>query len=379
MAPDSLIETGVDRLVKLVQENGRISVPDASKQLGISSTVVEEWADFLEQEGIISIEHTFTKPYLIPRKVTKKEAETKAKEFSGKKDVFIRKAESTVGWLGKESDKLKGIKSDFDRITHGLGFDLGKVKGELDELHKYEQMKIELDKKVQEQKKSAQAKLGELSRTISNEHKKYQTLLNEIKQEEYTLQSEKKEASSLEEAELLLKKKIEGIKSTVNELDRKVSLGEAKIKASDAHVEKLKNLAEDIKSRADREKSLIEPLIEKSRMHEKKIMELQKSIIDKIMEKEKKMENAKKASQQFRKIFDKKIKVIGFIDKLNKDRDALEKDLMDLLKKAKSFKLTSKSADLTKEMQEMEKKFSEVDSKKKDFEKEYRQLGESLK
>src|SRR3989338_2122020 len=152
----SIIETGVDKLVNLIKERGKISIPDAAKQLGTSTQVVGEWADFLEEEGIISIQHTLTKPYLVERKLTKKEVESKAKEFEGKKDVFVRKAEVTVNFLEKEAGKLN------------------EVKKELDELHKYEQLKISFDKKVQEQKESAKSKIGELSERILKEHRKYQ-------------------------------------------------------------------------------------------------------------------------------------------------------------------------------------------------------------
>ena len=108
----SIIETGVDRLVRLVKERGKIAMQDAAKQLGLSKTVIEEWADFLEEEGIISLEHSLTKSYLIERKLTKKEVEVKAKEFSGKKDVFVRKAEVTTSFLEKEADKFKDVKND---------------------------------------------------------------------------------------------------------------------------------------------------------------------------------------------------------------------------------------------------------------------------
>src|SRR3989338_7836244 len=111
---DSIIETGVDKLVNLINEKGRISSFDAAKDLGVSNTVVMEWADFLEEEGIISIEYKFTKPFLIPRKLGKKEVQEKAKEFSGKKDVFVRKAEVSLSFLEKESGKLKTLKDEFD-------------------------------------------------------------------------------------------------------------------------------------------------------------------------------------------------------------------------------------------------------------------------
>ena len=46
MEQSSIIQTGVDRLVQLVKQSKRISVPDAAKTLNVSKVVVEEWADF---------------------------------------------------------------------------------------------------------------------------------------------------------------------------------------------------------------------------------------------------------------------------------------------------------------------------------------------
>ena len=77
----SLIETGVDKLVNLVKERGRIALADAAKELGVSATVIQEWVDFLEEEGIISVEYKMTKPYLVERKLTKKEVEVNAPIF----------------------------------------------------------------------------------------------------------------------------------------------------------------------------------------------------------------------------------------------------------------------------------------------------------
>ena len=64
-----MIETGVDKLVKLVKQSGKISVAEAAKILGLSNTIITEWADFLEEEGIISIEYNLTQPFLVERKL----------------------------------------------------------------------------------------------------------------------------------------------------------------------------------------------------------------------------------------------------------------------------------------------------------------------
>lgn len=375
----SIIETGVDRLVKLVKVSGKISLPDAAKQLGVSPTVIEEWADFLEEEGIISIEHSLTKTYLVQRKLTKKEVEGKAKEFKGKKDIFIRKAEGASNFLEKEASKLKDVKAEFDILKDELGFDLSTVGKELNELHRYEQLKINLDKQVHQQKKIATEKLNELSNSILKEHNKYEQLLMDLKNEESQLKKERIEAISIEESEKILKKKLSGIKSLITKLEQRIGLEEETITNSQTHINKLYNLSNQIREKTIKEKNLIEPLVEKSKAHEKRILAIQDKILLKISEKEQKLQKAKKVSFKFKKFFDKKMQVITLIDKLNQDKDILEKDLIELIKKAKSFQLTSKSKDLGKEILDIENKFKKVDHKKKDFEQKFKKLSKALK
>ena len=44
------IQTGVDKLVEVIGTSKRISLDDATKKLGVSTQVVQEWAEFLERE-----------------------------------------------------------------------------------------------------------------------------------------------------------------------------------------------------------------------------------------------------------------------------------------------------------------------------------------
>ena len=59
------IETGVDRLVNLVNTEKKISIDDAAKKLNVSKVVVQEWAEFLEEENILGIDYKFSKTFLL--------------------------------------------------------------------------------------------------------------------------------------------------------------------------------------------------------------------------------------------------------------------------------------------------------------------------
>ena len=141
----SIIETGVDKLVKLVKAKGRLSMEDAAVELGVSLTVIEEWADFLEEEGFIQIEYKFTKPFLVDRKLSKSEISKKEKEFSGQKEVFIRKAEGTLTFLEKEAQNMKEVKAEFDKMKKEFVLGMKGIKEDIAELERYHQLKTSLN------------------------------------------------------------------------------------------------------------------------------------------------------------------------------------------------------------------------------------------
>jgi len=47
--------TGVDKLVNIIKDKKKISIDKAAKLTGVNPARISEWADFLEEEGIIDI------------------------------------------------------------------------------------------------------------------------------------------------------------------------------------------------------------------------------------------------------------------------------------------------------------------------------------
>ena len=370
----SVIETGVDKLVNLVKQRGKIALADAARELGISTTVIQEWVDFLEEEGIISVEYKLTKPFLVERKLTKKEVDDKARDFSNKKDIFVRKAEVSLSFLQKQEEELKKVKNEFDKMKSELGLELDTVRNELKELEKYQHVKQEMQKQIEEQKNDAKMKIEDLIRQVTLEQKKYQELVSDVKRERQELSREKSEAKSIEDSEKVLNKKLVDLKNMIGMIEKRVSDEDSAIKNSESHIDRLSNLIEEIKSHVENEKSSIEPLIEKSKEQERKMLQLQDDIIRKIAESKKNVSNVQDVTTKVNNFLNKKLAVINLVDKVNRDRDDLEKTLMELIKKAKAFQLTSKGGDVGKEMIELEKKFGEVDKKKTTFEDELKKL-----
>ncbi len=375
----SVIETGVDKLVALINGRERISTGDAAKELGVSTTVIMEWAEFLEEEGIISVEYKLTKTFLVARKIAKKEVHKKAKEYSGKKDVFVRKAEVSLGFLEKEADKLSGIKEEFDKIKKDLGFDISNVKDELEQLEKYESLKIDLDKQIEQQKATSMSKIQDMSTQIARERKKYSEILVQVKKEEDDLKKDQSSVKTLRDTEKHIEERLDVLRKTIDQIESRVKKEEDNVSVHEKNIDRLSKLAETIKESVEKELKAIEPLIELSMQQEKRIKELQAKVIDKLSEKEKKVKGVQAASKRIKDLFKEKMGVISLIEKINQDRNDLKNELTGLIKKAKSFQISAKSADVADEIEDLQKKFDQVDKKKGVFEGELKKLGAFFK
>jgi len=60
-----LISTDVDKIISALREKKRAQLGDLAEELGMQKSQVKKWADVLETQGMIKIEHKLTREYLI--------------------------------------------------------------------------------------------------------------------------------------------------------------------------------------------------------------------------------------------------------------------------------------------------------------------------
>ncbi len=87
----SEVKTGVDDLMRVVQAEKKISVPNIAKRLNLSEKVVQSWVDFLVEEHLLGIEYKFTTPYVfsLQKQRPRRAVDEEAYVLSDFKDVFI--------------------------------------------------------------------------------------------------------------------------------------------------------------------------------------------------------------------------------------------------------------------------------------------------
>jgi len=383
MTNTPLLETGVDKLVSLIKEKKRISVPQAAKSLGVSQVVVEEWADFLEEDDIISMDYKFATPWLIDKKLKKEEITKKVKEFHGKKDIIVRRSESLLSSVNKEGEDITKVRDEFKKVREEIHSEAGSVQNELRELEKYEELKKNVDNQIKTQDRVFADKIKQMDGQIIRAQKKYSELLKEIGAEEKIIKTEKLKTDSIKKIENNLKNKIKNVENTIGKIKQKIKAEDIYIENVEGHIKKLKSLADDTKEIINLQKKKIMPMAKESKEYEKKIMQSQKEILKKVFENgkiiKKDINESKRLSEKFKKFFEKRMETTNLIEKINDDRNSLKKELNEFITRANAFSISSHSADIQKQINIMEKKFKEIDSKKNIFEKEISKLCSLIK
>lgn len=383
MSQIPVIKTGVDRLVSLIKEKKRISVPQAAKELGVSPVVVEEWADFLEEDDVISIDYKFATPWLIEKKLKKEEITKKVKEFHGKKEVIVRKSESLLSFLDKEGKDITKIREEFRKIKEDIHAETGNVEKEVKELERYEELKKKVDDQVKKQDQAFADKIKKMDGQIIRAQKKYSEVLKEIGAEEKIIKTERLKTDSIRKTEEVLKQKIKKIEGAIDKFKQKIKSEDIHIEDLESHIKKLKELAENTKESINLQKKKIMPMAKESKEYEKKVLQSQKEILKKVFGRGKiikrNIAKGKRLSDKFKEFFEKKMETANLMEKINDDRNSLKKELNEFIARAKAFSISSESTDIQKQIDMMEKKFKEIDSKKNIFEKEISKLSSLIK
>jgi chromosome segregation ATPase len=363
------IETGVDKLLTLIQERKIISVADAAKLLGVSSDVAEEWGNFLEDEGYITKEYKLTKAYFSLKAMDSEGIEKKAENIEEKKEGFIKKAEVHLAQMQQDSEVIGSLKVQFEKLKKDIGKELKDMKVELGELERYEYLKNEIDKKLKTQEEEYKKRFEKINKEILAEQKQFQDVIDKIDAEEVRLQKEKEESLSMMRTEQDLHqrvndliKEIEGIKNVFKE-------NESHVENSEKTITNLRNIAEKIKKEIENKKKDIDALILENKEYEKKIIEGQKELLKNIKSETQKVSSHKKdyTEDKFKAFFKEKKEIEDLLRDLENEKSLLEGELQELIKKAKAFKVSASSKNLSKNVKDLETHFRSTEKRRSEY------------
>ncbi|MEM4554554.1 MAG: hypothetical protein QXT25_01760 [Candidatus Anstonellaceae archaeon] len=263
-----LISTGVDQMIKLLKERGRMELGEVARQLKLQPQTVEDWAHALEEEGLISVEYRLTRVYLVwkqpsPNYVAKKEYEAKSKAAQAKES-----AQRLLAKVQEGKGEIERIQEEVERLKQAVYTGPQEIERLRTEI-------LELNKKYKQIAASGNSKLQQLQQKIEEFGKKSQLL------------APKGQQSKLDELLAILQKQEEAINEqleTANQVFEAFEQKTAQLKEKLAGIDydkdmmQIKARLEDLAAIKQELDGAIEAIIEEQRQLEKDIKELQEKL-----------------------------------------------------------------------------------------------------
>jgi len=363
------IKTGVDKLVELISEKKRIELDSAARQLAVGKNVVQEWAEFLEQEGLISIDYTLSKVWLIEKIITKDAMIETTREVSSEKDAFIRKIDVALKALDTETIGFEEVRRHFADIQSHIKTEIDTVKTELDELQRYETLKKNLDKDIMQQKKDYDAMIEKYMADLKLQEDKYLGLLNEIEKEKRMVDTYKAKIDDLKKLRDDAQQIIDSSKETLKNVEKALAQGTVQISDAEKRLELLRVTAGKISVETTSLKSkdmneALKIVQAKSNRMIKDLDELFRKADERTGKLNAYADTGQKIYDSFKGYFMKNIEIEKLINNISSEKSSLTNDMQNLKNKALAFSLMSKNKDVRTQLTEIEVSMKSIDSRR---------------
>jgi chromosome segregation ATPase len=363
------IKTGADKLVELISEKKKVLLDDAAKHLGVGKDVVREWAEFLEEEGMVSLEYSLSKIWITERRITKEDILTNAKEVISEKDALSRKIDVAITALQDETAGFEDIRKEFSKIQGHIKTEIDVVKNQLGELEKYDSLRKNQDKDILKQKSDYESFAKDAQDKLKQESQKYDELRAVIEKERKNLEqySQKidelrKLRSDYEHTLTSLKESLKNIDSVMNEYKGRFDDTSSVI---NNYTSALKKLDMEI---SEKKGSLLTQKLSALKVNEEKLFRAQLEIENNIKERMRSLQShagiSDKVQGNFGGFFSKSISAEKLIAEIENDKTDLAKNLDALKSKVNSFTLKTTNVIIKSELKEIENKIKEYEHKK---------------
>ncbi|VVB56882.1 Chromosome partition protein Smc [uncultured archaeon] len=250
---DLLISTGVDSLIKLVRERGKIEIREAAATLGVPVQSVEDWAHVLEGEGLIKIQYQLTQVMLIWTPLASGEREKRQINVGERKTQTVKKLESLAQNAAEGGVELSALQEQLRGAQTRGQSRLQKLSADLSESQK-------LNSHVEKVLSERQASLGQLKTDLASmrsEMAEFQKALESLPGREGQPEIEE-QMKKLGSAEDQLENRLKAARQVFDSVQEHVNALQARLAADKTaeEIETLKHTMADLSfARAEMEKT----------------------------------------------------------------------------------------------------------------------------
>ncbi|MFT4309907.1 MAG: hypothetical protein ACMXYL_05475 [Candidatus Woesearchaeota archaeon] len=380
--PKETITTGVDNLVSLIMDKKRISVAEASKQLGVARELIEEWADFLEERGVIKLEYKFTTPYLIYKEQESKGTAKSHKHFVTRKESFTRQIDSTLQLIEGHAKGLTKVRDEFDKINAELEVKVKSIRTELQELERFDALKRDLGNELAAQYEEFKRRVNTIESRMRKSEETYEEMIKSLEEENEDLDERNKHLDALKHAESAMMANLQKVKAEITKIESDRKKETAKIGDEQQRISVLKLKSKRLAAELKKHRQEIRPVMEgfhKARESSVRAKEnLMKKFEDHLKSVELQESKVEKIKGNFEQYLKRKIDIDIIMDKLSSEIEKLHGEFRFLKQESRLLALTGKKMDTDKEMAKLEKRLKDAMERKKGFEKHVEKLKKTM-
>lgn len=363
------ITTGIDKLENLLEKRGRISLNEASEELAIPLAVVEEWAELLEKENVVTLTYKLSHKFIELKNITEAEVEVSAKKALAEKDAYTRKIEAAIHNLHHDTVGFKRLKQEYENIQKTIRDEVREIKSQLGDLEHFEKLKDKLSKQIEDQKKSYDTFAKNYEKNIQDFEDKYNRLLDRLKSEHKIIEDAKKHVDSLKHERDKIEgiigkatKRLEDVSQTINKRLEAVGVAEKKI-------DKLKSELDDLEKGVSEKKEVaLVNLAKKMGATREEISDAHNVLLVSTKEKVKAIQSytlmGHNVYEAFSGKFLNKVKTLDLFDEIEAERSKLFRDLELLKRKVEAFQISANHSSLKKDFGAIEKIISDYEKRK---------------
>jgi len=363
------IKTGVDKLVELVSEKKKVTVDDAAKKLGVGKNVVQEWAEFLEEEGLVTLEYSFSKVWITEKKITKEDVLSGAKEVSSEKEALARKIDVAITSLQDETSGFEDIRKEFSNIQSHIKDEINVVKSQLTQLERYDSLRQNLDKDVAKQRDTYDSFVKDAQEKLKLESQKYEELKVVIEKERKNIEQYGQKLDELKKLRNDYDRTLNSLKDSLKNIDGVMSDYKGRFDDSNKMIETYKKALDRLNAEISEKKdSLLTKKLVELKANEDRLFKTQLQIEEEINSKVGVIKSyagvGEKVHQSFDGFFSKNINTEKLISEIENDKTDLTKELEVLKKKVLTFTLMTNNSTIKSQLKELAYSLESFEHKK---------------
>ncbi len=132
---ENVTSTGIDALLKYVNEHGDTDVLNLSKVFKVDVTVIEQWANILENAHMVKVSYKLDKMFIAPLSMSTEDIKAMSAETDVRRKAIVSDVRSREIELNQIEEKINQFSKFTEDAEKIFKVNAGSVKKTLDELH----------------------------------------------------------------------------------------------------------------------------------------------------------------------------------------------------------------------------------------------------